>query len=108
MRARRTVLAAALAAGVALSGAALAPAAGTKTVKVQGIAYTPSKITVSRGTTVVWRFADGGIPHTVTSSKFKSSRTMKSGTYKVRFTRPGKYTYRCSIHSTMRGTVIVK
>lgn len=93
-----------LASAVPVAGAAT----GGKTVKVQGLAFTPRTVTIKKGQTVTWRFADGGIPHNVTSSKFKSSSDKASGTYKVRFTKKGTFSYKCTIHPTMTAKVVVK
>jgi plastocyanin len=57
-------------------------------------------VTVTKGTTVTWRFA-GRNPHTVVVSsgpvKFRSS-AKTSGTYKKKLTRAGTYRIYCSIH----------
>lgn len=119
---RRTGLAAlaataATAAAVAIpSGASATSAstASTKTVHIVDISYKPRKLTISRGTTVKWSWEDQIIAHTVTSTgtkKFKSSPQKMTGTYKVRFTKPGTYRYHCMVHpnvAAMKGTIVVR
>jgi plastocyanin len=76
-------------------------------VDIKNIAFNPRTVTISAGQTVVWKFDDGGVAHNVTFGSFRSpDRT--SGTYEHTFATPGVYTYQCTIHSGMGGTVIVK
>lgn len=82
--------------------------AGNKTVTIKGLDYSPAKVTVKRGDTVTWRFADSGIKHDVRGKGFRSSALKSSGTHKVRFTKRGTFTYFCSVHGTMRGKVVVR
>ncbi len=109
---RRLAAAAALpllAAGV-LAGPSAHAAAG-RSVVLKNIAFTPSKLTVARGTRVTFRFQDGDTNHNVTSrgaKRFKSSPTKGSGTYVVRFARAGVYRYVCTLHLGMKGTITVK
>ena len=54
-----------------------------------------------------WRWADGDTPHNVTFAT-RHSATKKSGTYVLRFTRSGTYTYHCTLHPGMDGKVVVR
>ncbi len=108
----RTWLAAAvtLAAVAACGGARHVPAPGPDQVVVANFRFTPSTITVPVGTTVTWIFDEVGAVHNVyetSGSAFFSSDTMGKGTYRHAFTTPGTYTYECTIHPGMKGTVIV-
>ena len=81
--------------------------------------FSPENVTVVIGVnnTVMWTNNDtnnGGTDHTVTSSSIPSgaapfdSGTMKEGaTFVQTFTTPGTYEYHCSIHSWMKGSVVV-
>ena len=87
-----------------------AHAARGRTVILKNLRFSPSAVSIGRGQTVTWRWADGGTPHNVIStsgSRFHSSSTKVSGSYTVRFTRAGTYSYVCTIHPGMRGKVIV-
>ncbi|MEO8688754.1 MAG: plastocyanin/azurin family copper-binding protein [Solirubrobacteraceae bacterium] len=70
------------------------------------------KVTVSKGTTVKWRFGTG-IPHSVTVSrgpaKFNSG-VKSSGTYTKKVTKRGTYTIYCTIHggSDQKMKLVVK
>ena len=79
------------------------------TVFIQGMAYSPSSVTVSKGTTVEWINKDN-TNHTVTSDTpaFESG-TMGSGqSFKFTFSTTGTFRYHCTFHSSMHGTVIVQ
>jgi plastocyanin len=98
------LLAAALAAAFAAPGAA---SAATRTVTLKNIAFSPKKVTIKKGDRVVWKWRDGGITHNVTSSRFKGSGNRSSGSYGVTFRGAGTYSYRCTLHPGMNGTVVV-
>lgn len=86
-------------------------AATTRTVVLEDIEFTPSRVTVSRGSTVRWVWRDGATSHNVISrgtKRFRSSTTKQSGTYSVRFRRSGTYRYVCTIHPNMIGRVVVR
>ena len=73
--------------------------------------FSPATITVVIGVnnTVVWTNKDS-TPHTVTSTtKLFDSGNMNAGdTFTFTFTTAGTYSYACSYHPWMKGTVIVK
>lgn len=78
-------------------------------VKIDNFSFTPQEIKVKAGTTIVWTNRDD-IPHTVTStdSTFKSKTLDTDDKFTTTFTKPGTYTYFCSIHPKMTGKVIVE
>ncbi len=82
---------------------------GTNEVWLQNIAITPGSITVPVNTTIKWTNKDG-FTHSVTSNNalFDSGNLNSGSTYSHQFTTAGSYQYHCSIHSTMKGTVIVQ
>ena len=96
-----TTLAAAVFAGPA--------AAATKNTSLHDDFFAKGKLTVKKGTTVVWKWHTSDT-HTVTeiNGKFSSKQT-KKGDFKHRFTKRGKVTVYCLIHPTvMRQTIVVK
>jgi plastocyanin len=105
-----------LAAG-ALALAALAPAvalggsggrtASTHTVVLKNIAFHPGNLTIRRGDSVTWQWRDN-TAHNVTFHGFHS-KTKETGSYTIRFTRSGSFSYRCTIHEAegMRGKIVV-
>lgn len=79
-------------------------------VKIDNFTFAPTPITVPAGTTVQWVNRDD-IPHTVVSedkSTFKSKALDTDDNYSYTFTKPGTYTYFCSIHPKMTGKVVVQ
>jgi plastocyanin len=109
----------ALAAGVALlSAAPAASAASKKTVKLGDNFYTPKTLTVSKGTTVTWKwpgFDQAGDVHDVALKagpkgvkKFHSEEAATDYSYKRKLTVPGLYKIVCTLHEDMRMTIRVK
>ena len=103
-----TALAAAVLAAAATFPAAPVQAADTE-VKIHNFAFAPQRTTVKAGTTVTWINEDD-IPHTVTSTTlaFKSKPLDSDDKYAFTFTSPGTYTYFCSLHPHMTGSIVVE
>ena len=82
--------------------------ASTHTVTLKDIAFHPGNLSIHRGDTVTWLWRDGETEHNVTGKGFHS-RTQAHGSYSVRFTHSGTFSYRCTIHEAegMRGKIIV-
>jgi plastocyanin len=106
-------------ASTAGSGTSAAPAASAAAaakagaVAIKGFAFSPATLTVDKGTVVTWTNNDSAT-HTLTSG---ASRT-KDGKFDqqisgsteatVTFDAVGTFEYFCQIHSSMKGTVVVK
>jgi plastocyanin len=82
---------------------------GANEVWIQGMAYNPSTITVTAGTTITWTNKDA-VGHTVTSSPalFDSGLIGTNLTWSRLFDTAGTFTYYCTVHPSMTATVIVK
>lgn len=83
----------------------------TNMVFMKNIDFTPEKITVKKGTTVTWTNQDD-VQHNVApdnpTEEFKKSELFgKGGTYSVTFNTVGSYSYNCTPHPFMKGTVVV-
>ena len=78
------------------------------TVIVSDNEFNPNDIEVSAGDTVTWRF-EGAAVHNVTfeDDAYESSENMKEGTFEQSFEEAGSYTYTCTLHPGMDGTVSV-
>ena len=85
-----------------------APASPSQ-VTIDSFIFTPSSITVATGTSVKWVNHDE-IPHNVVSNdkSFKSKVLDTNEEFVYTFSKPGIYTYVCSIHPKMTGKVVVK
>jgi plastocyanin len=82
---------------------------GVNTISMENFAFNPSTLTVSNGTTVTWINNDN-VDHTVTAEGglFDSGTLTKGENFTYTFTEPGTYSYSCSIHPSMKGTIIVQ
>jgi plastocyanin len=81
------------------------------TVNIQDMAFTPQKVTIKKGGTVTWTNQDSD-RHDVTpdneSSGFTGSELLDKGeSYEFTFNEVGSYSYHCSPHPQMTGTVEV-
>ena len=77
-------------------------------VEIRDLAFAPNVILIPAGTTVRWT-NNGAVDHTVTSdtSLFNSGVLNPGASFEFRFDTPGTYTYHCTFHPSMTGTVIV-
>jgi plastocyanin len=109
---------AAILAGAALTSAAPADGAATKTVRVGDNYFDRDALTVKRGTTVKWvwpGFEEAGDVHDVKLvkgprgvKKFQSEAASTDYTFKRKLKVPGRYKLACSLHEEMRMTVRVR
>ncbi|MFA4850426.1 MAG: cupredoxin family copper-binding protein [Methanoregula sp.] len=85
---------------------------GENTIAIKNFAFVPTPLTVKSGTTVTWTNQDSA-PHTIVSDtgspvSIVSDSLSTGASFTFTFTQPGTYTYHCSIHPSMKGTVIVQ
>jgi plastocyanin len=78
-------------------------------IAIDNFSFTPQEIRVKAGTTITWTNHDD-IPHTVVSSDlgFKSKALDTDDKFTTTLTKPGTYSYFCSLHPKMQGKVIVE
>lgn len=81
------------------------------TVEIKDYSYAPGTITVKKGTTVTWTNQDA-VRHDVTpdtaTDEFKKSELLSKGeSFSVTFNTTGTFSYYCSPHPYMKGTVTV-
>lgn len=81
---------------------------GANEVFIQGMIFSPATITVTAGTTITWTNKDA-VTHNVTSNPalFSSGAMGNGATYSFTFADKGTFSYTCTIHPSMKGTVIV-
>ena len=105
---RRLALAAIL---FGMASASSAAQASEAQVMIDNFTFSPAEITVAPGTRITWTNRDD-IPHTVTASAepraFKSSALDTGDSFAFTFEAPGTYTYFCSLHPHMQGSIIVR
>lgn len=110
-------------AGLALATAAAVPAAAgggkpqKKTVKIADNYYSPTKLTVNKGSTITWKWPDTtGDTHDVLLDKgpkgvkaFQSETAGSFYSYKRKLTTPGVYKIICTLHEQeMKMTITVR
>jgi len=93
------------------AGATPAPATAN-TITIKDFAFSPAALTVKTGTTVTW-VNDDSAPHTVVSDDgapvpFTSAQLATGASFQQTFTQAGTYPYHCSIHPSMKGTIVVE
>src|SRR5207249_2464202 len=81
-------------------------------VTIQDRAFSPAKISIKAGDTVVWTNKDN-MDHTVTADDGSwGSGTLKNkkgeNTFSHTFKKAGKFPYACSLHPRMKGVVTVE
>jgi LPXTG-motif cell wall-anchored protein len=98
-----------VAAGSTRRPQAHATAAGGSTVTIRDFAFGPPSITVSAGQTVTW-INSGPTAHTATAKdgSFDTGTLRKGASGSHTFTTAGTFSYVCSIHPSMHGTVTVR
>ena len=79
----------------------------TTDITIQGFAFHPDTITISAGDTVKWTNLDS-VNHDVKGDTFDSGVMKSDGTFEMIFNQTGTYNYICSIHSSMKGQIIVQ
>ena len=84
--------------------------AGQNKIEIKDFAFNPQTITVKSGEKITWINRDEE-PHTVVSveKQFKKSSALDTDQdFTVVAGSPGTYTYYCSVHPKMTGTIVVK
>jgi plastocyanin len=85
------------------------PGSKQNTIEIKDFAFNPQTITVKSGEKITWTNRDEE-PHTVVSveKQFKKSSALDTDqTFTITAGAPGTYTYFCSVHPKMTGTIIV-
>ncbi len=76
-------------------------------VSVIDNAFTPKQLTVPVGQNVSWVWS-GTQPHDVVFNDGPSSEVQTNGQFDRSFPTAGTFSYICSLHSGMNGTIIVQ
>jgi plastocyanin len=82
-------------------------------VTVSDFLFTPRDTAVQVGGTVTWTWSAGATQHNVTYTNGPAQLPDSSGTrtapasFSTTFTTPGRYSYHCTVHAGMDGTVTV-
>ena len=82
----------------------------TNKIEIKDFMFNPPKITVKSGQTITWVNRDEE-PHTIVSveKQFKKSQALDTNEeFTITSGKPGTYTYFCSVHPKMTGTIVVE
>jgi plastocyanin len=83
---------------------------GQNKIEIKDFAFNPQTITVKSGDKITWINHDEE-PHTVVSveKQFKKSSALDTDQeFTITAGAPGTYTYYCSVHPKMTGTIVVQ
>lgn len=85
-----------------------AKSSSTRSVSIVDFAFDPGAITVQVGDTVLWtNLGTAKEGHSASSAEFDSGILQTGGTYSFTFRQPGTFSYICSTHPDMKGSVRV-
>ena len=80
-------------------------------ISINDFSFNPEKLTIKKGTKVTWTNNDDArhdIAPTSGASDFVASKLLAKGeSYEFTFNTVGTYTYKCSPHPYMKGTIVV-
>jgi plastocyanin len=83
---------------------------GPNDIGIDNFAFTPPTLDVAAGTRITWINSDD-VPHLIVNvqGKFKQSPVLDTDQkFSATLAKPGTYTYFCSLHPKMQGTIMVK
>ncbi|MEO7713744.1 MAG: cupredoxin family copper-binding protein [Gemmatimonadaceae bacterium] len=83
--------------------------ASAHSVEMRAFQYQPASLTVQFGDTVTW-INDDLVPHTATAGakRFDSGSVDARGSWRYVAERKGTFSYECTFHPMMKGTLIVR
>jgi plastocyanin len=85
----------------------IAVAAGADSVSIRDFAFSPGSITIAAGDTVTWTNS-GPSQHSATGGGFDTGLLEKGQSGSHTFGQAGSYSYICTPHPFMKGTVVVR
>ena len=100
---------AALAISLAPLSFSMTPAcAATVTIKIDGVKFIPSHMTLKRGDQIVWKNEDL-VPHTATGDhqEFDSKMIAPGSSFRFKMKKAGMISYHCLYHPTMKADLEV-
>jgi plastocyanin len=93
----------------AAGAAAAQGGAGAAKAEMRTMVFSPNRIEITAGTTIVWTNNDP-LVHTITADdKSWDSGAIEPGqTWSHTFTQPGEYAFHCTPHPFMKGVIVVR
>lgn len=96
----------AVTAGATEAAATTAVAKGSASVQMQDFAFSPASVTINVGDSVTWSNV-GATDHDAASSAFSTGTVSPGSSASSTFSTAGTFSYVCSFHPQMKGTVQV-
>jgi plastocyanin len=98
---------------VLLAGAdAPKESSGAKKIEIKDKKYSPAKLTIKAGQTVIWTNRDDNdhqVSITLDGKLVKASEDLsRDESFKFTFDKPGKYKYQCKYHPREKGEITVE
>lgn len=82
---------------------------GGNTVTISNFSFAPTTLTVKVGDTVTWTNTDSvGHSAIADGGTFDTGIIAQGQTGKTTFTKAGTFTYHCSVHPSMKATIVVE
>lgn len=96
-------------AGTAASTSGVHAVSDARVVVIENVQFTPQNLVVKSGQRITWVNKDL-FPHTVTADgkSFDSQAILPNASWTWVARKPGAYTYSCTFHPTMKGTITVQ
>jgi plastocyanin len=81
----------------------------THTVVIEAMQFSPQVLEVNSGDTVIWVNKDA-FPHNATAvnRSFQSKEMATNGSWKFKAAKKGSFPYLCTLHPTMKASLVVK
>lgn len=79
----------------------------SNTVDIKNFSFNPPTLKVKKGTVITWTNNDS-VAHQINSTTFGSDALTTGQSYSFTFNDGGTFDYKCSIHPSMKGTIIVE
>jgi plastocyanin len=91
------------------SAAAARAQPAADTIVMENFTFAPRTLTLTKGTSITVRNTDG-VTHTFTATdgSFDTGDLPSGASKVVKLTTAGTFAYRCNIHPSMTGTVVVR
>lgn len=86
---------------------ATAPTATATTISISNFAFSPAAVTVAVGATVTWVNNDAAV-HNIVGDGLTSPDLAQGASYTHIYDQAGTFAYRCGIHPSMQGQVVVQ
>ncbi|MBI4738343.1 cupredoxin domain-containing protein [Candidatus Woesearchaeota archaeon] len=80
----------------------------TVAVDIRDFRFDPDELVINRGDAVSWTNQDGAAHTILINGGVESPALREFDVWNNTFTQPGTYHYRCGIHPSMVGTIVVQ